>query len=169
MIIDRAIFASSTYANLPAIRSVHTRAFGREIEPDLAQRLIEAKETTLDLCASIDGMIVGHCVLTELKGPQKSMALAPLAVDPNWRDFQIGTELVRRLLTNARSAGWRSVFVLGDPVYYGRFGFRSDLANCVDCEYQGNSFQALELVKDALKGYQGILQYPQAFEQSEAA
>ncbi len=169
MIIDRTTFSPSTYADLPAIKSVHARAFGRDIEPDLAQRLIEAKETTLDLCASIDGMIVGHCILTELKGPKMAMALAPLAVDPNWRDFKIGTELVRRLLSNAREAGWYSVFVLGDPDYYGRFGFKSELADCVDCEYQGNSFQALELVAGALKDYHGVLEYPQIFNITQAA
>ncbi len=168
MILDRTTFAPGTSTDLPAIRSVHKRAFGRNVEPDLVQKLIEAEETTLDLYASIDGTIVGHCVLSELKGPPKSMALAPLAVDPVWRDFQIGTELVRQLLARARSAGWKSVFVLGDPVYYGRFGFKSELADCVDCAFQGSSFQALELVKDALSNYPGNLQYPAAFERTGA-
>ena len=163
MIINRTIFAPSVDSDMPAIRAVHARAFGRTIESDLTQHLIEGDNETIDLCACIDSAIVGHCMLTELKGPDKAMALAPLAVDPNWRDYQIGTELVRQILTNARDAGWKSVFVLGDPDYYGRFGFKSELADGVDCPYQGNAFQALELTPGSLSAYKGALTYPQAF------
>lgn len=169
MILDKTEFSPGGFNQIKAIRSVHKRAFGNDIEPDLAEALLAAKDTTIDLCASVDGLIVGHGVLTELQGPQKALALAPLAVDPDWRDFQIGTELVRRLVKKARQIGWKSIFVLGDPDFYGRFGFRSELANCVDCEYQGNKFMALELIAGALTNYRGVLIYPQPFRQVNSA
>ncbi|MEM9574099.1 MAG: N-acetyltransferase [Pseudomonadota bacterium] len=169
MIIDRTKFAPATQSNMSAIIGVHTRAFGRTTEAELARQLIEGHEETLDLCAMIDDAVVGHCLLTELKGPSRSMALAPLAVDPNWRDFQIGTELVRQILSNARSAGWKSVFVLGDPDYYGRFGFKNTTANHVKSPYEGAAIQALELTPGALSGYKGSVTYPQAFDLVAAA
>lgn len=163
MIIDRTEFTPSTDADMSAICAVHERAFGRTSEPELTQRLITGSDTTLDLCACIDRTIVGHGVLTELKGPEKAMALAPLAVDPVWRDFQIGTEIVRRLIAMARHERWKSIFVLGEPAYYGRFGFKSQLADNVKCTYQGKSFLALELIPGALSTYRGKLIYPSAF------
>lgn len=169
MILNRTRFASATQSDMHAIFAIHTRAFGRTTEADLTQRLIEGPEETLDLCAVIDDTIVGHCLLSELKGPDRAMALAPLSVDPNWRDYQIGTELVRQLLTKARAAGWKSVFVLGDPDYYGRFGFKSTLADDVTSPYQCYAFQALELVPGALSGYKGRVTHPSAFNLVAAA
>lgn len=169
MIINRTTFAPAKQSDMPAIIAIHTRAFGRATEADLTQQLIEGREETLDLCAVIDGAIIGHCLLTEIQGPEKSMALAPLSVDPDWRDFQIGTELVRQILANARQAGWSSVFVLGDPDYYGRFGFKSTTADAVKSPYQGYAFQALELMPGALAGYNGKLTYPPAFNLVAAA
>lgn len=169
MIINRTKFAPATHSNMSAVLAIHTRAFGRATEAELTQQLIEGQDETLDLCAIIDNAVVGHCLLTELKGPDKSMALAPLAVDPNWRDFQIGTELVRQILANARTAGWKSVFVLGDPDYYGRFGFKNAIANKVKSPYQSYAFQALELAPGALSGYNGPVTYPQAFDLVAAA
>lgn len=169
MIINRTKFASAKQSDMPAILAIHARAFGRTTEADLTQQLIEGPEETLDLCAIIDGAIVGHCVLSELKGPDKAMALAPLSVDPNWRDYQIGTELVRQLLANARGAGWKSVFVLGDPDYYGRFGFKSALADNVKSPYQSYAFQALELTPGALSDYKGTVTHPSAFNLVAAA
>ena len=169
MIINRTKFAPATPSDMPAISAIHTRAFGRATEAELTQQLIEGHEETLDLCAIIDGAVVGHCLLTELMGPEKSMALAPLSVDPKWRDYQIGTELVRQILSNAREAGWKSVFVLGDPDYYGRFGFKSTLADDVKSPYQSYAFQALELMPGSLTGYKGALTYPPAFNLVAAA
>ncbi len=169
MIINRTKFAPTKQSDLTAIYAVHARAFGRPAEAKLTQQLIEGKEETLDLCAIINDAIVGHCLLTELKGPEKALALAPLSVDPNWRDFQIGTELVRLCLSKARTAGWKSVFVLGDPDYYGRFGFKSALADQVKSPYQGYAFQALELVPGALSGNRVAVTYPPAFNLTAAA
>ena len=163
MVINRTVFRPSAPEDLIAIRSVQKRAFGRDTEGDLAIALIEGGVQTVDLVAKLDGVVVGHVVLSELDGPERSLGLGPLAVDPNWRDFKIGTELVRRALEMARRDGWKSAFVLGDPVYYGRFGFTRELAEPVICAYQGPYLQALELAPDGLAGYDGKMSYPQQF------
>ncbi|WP_051540907.1 GNAT family N-acetyltransferase [Ahrensia sp. 13_GOM-1096m] len=163
MILDKTIFAPSTYAQIDAVKIVHERAFGASFEPNLVEALLLSDIPTLDMAAFIDTQIVGHALLTALEGQDRALALAPLAVDPDWRDFLIGTEIVRRLIDDAKAQGWKSIFVLGDPVYYGRFGFNSQLADRVQCAFQCREFQALELEEGALANATGELLYPTQF------
>ncbi|MBO6640193.1 MAG: N-acetyltransferase [Roseitalea sp.] len=163
MIINKTVFRPSAPEDHIAIRAIHRRAFGRDAEAHLAIALIEGETETFDLVARLDAMVVGHVVLSRLEGPDGALGLGPLAVDPEWRDFQIGTELVRRALEMARREGWKSAFVLGDPVYYGRFGFKRSLAEPVTCAYQGPYLQALELAPGGLQHYAGSVAYPDAF------
>jgi putative acetyltransferase len=51
------------------------------------------------------------------------LALAPLCVRREWRRGGIGTRLVTTGLEHADELGEPLVTVLGDPAYYGRFGF----------------------------------------------
>jgi len=107
--------------------------------------------------------LFGHILLTAIAGPEKALALAPLVILPDWRDMQIGTELVRHALQVAREQGWKSVFVYGQPDYYCRFGFKSRTADAADTTLQGPRFLALELAMGALAGWSGPLDYPEAF------
>ena len=166
MIVDKTSFRTSTVADYLAIAHVHKRAFSRETEGELALALLNdlACETHY-LVAELDAAIIGHFLLSQTAvGPDRSLVLGPLAVDPSWRDFQIGTELVRRVLADARIVGWKSVFVLGEPDYYRRFGFKRSLAENIKCAYNlGTAFQALELETGCLKGTSCVLEYPAAF------
>jgi putative acetyltransferase len=49
--------------------------------------------------------------------------LAPVAVDPNWQRQGLGSSLIRATLAQSPMFSC-PVFALGDPAYYGRFGFR---------------------------------------------
>ena len=163
MLINRTVFRPSKPEDRMAIRAVHRRAFNRDTEADLAGDLLEADTATCDMMAKLDGMVVGHVLLSQLSGPERSLGLGPLAVVPEWRDFQIGTELVRRSLELARKQGWKSAFVLGEPSYDGRFGFSRALAEPVRCAYQGPHLHALELTPGGLDGYCGAMAYPPRF------
>ncbi|MEL6435602.1 MAG: N-acetyltransferase [Pseudomonadota bacterium] len=170
MIINRTDFRASTPSDWHKVRAVHDRAFGSEVESRLALTLLEDNQTaSLDLLAELDGMVIGHVILSAAEeGPDRALVLGPLAVDPEWRDFQIGTELVRRVLADARLAGWKSVFALGEPDYYGRFGFKRSFTEHVTCAYNaGPSFQGLELETGALAGFSGKLVYPAAFQDTD--
>jgi putative acetyltransferase len=50
--------------------------------------------------------------------------LAPVAVHPNLQRRGLGSTLIRHTLLQPAISG-SSVFVLGDPAYYARFGFRT--------------------------------------------
>jgi len=167
---QRGIAAKARYrpgeaSDLPAIRAVEALSYAG-VEPDtgLSESLVTASVDTLSHIAEIDGQVVGHILLTRIDGPERALALAPLAILPDWRDMQIGTELVRHALKRARADGWHSVFVYGQPDYYGRFGFKSHLADPAETGWQGPRFLALELVNGALKGWTGPLRYPEAYQ-----
>lgn len=164
MILQKTKFRTGEPEDRIAILALQRRAFRREAEAELVDRLIEGPVETISMVAELDGMIVGHVLLSRLGGPDKALALAPLGVDPEWRDFLIGTELTNRAIDKARQDGWHAVFVLGDPVYYGRFGFKSELASHVETPWPGPAFQALELVPDAVAKYRGAVRYAHEFE-----
>ena len=166
MTIAAIAFRESGERDNDAIYAVEERAFQSAAEAQLAVTLIAEPVATISLVADADGEIVGHVLLTEIGGPDGALALAPLAVDPDWRDMQVGTELVRHALAIARKNGWKSVFVLGAPDYYRRFGFKPELADCAEIAWQGPEFMALELADGALAGWSGPLTYPAAFFQA---
>ena len=162
-IAGHAAYRESTAADLESIRTLEAIVGSGTGQ---CEALILAPVDTISLVAEIDGGIVGHVLLTAITGPERALALAPLAVLPAWRDMQIGTELVRNGLQLARQRGWRSVFVSGQPDYYCRFGFRSHTADGAQTPLQGPRFLALELEKGALAGWTGQLAYPEAFLES---
>lgn len=163
MILEKTSFRPGRPEDEPGILTVQRRAFGQDAEANLVEKLLSDKTETISMVAELDGRIIGHILLSAVGGPERSLALAPLGVDPDWRDFLIGTELTRSAISVAREQGWLSVFVLGDPVYYGRFGFTSALADCVTSPWQGPNLMALELVPGGLFGYEGELRYADAF------
>jgi putative acetyltransferase len=150
-------------ADETAIAVVQTEAFGRPYEARLALSLIHAPETTISLVAQCEGRIVGHILLSAIAAPVEAMALAPLAVLPEFREMQVGTALVRAAIERAREIGTQAIFVLGDNLYYERFGFSSTLADPFEVGWQGRNFMALELAEGCLAGKHGKLAYPEAF------
>lgn len=150
--------------DLRAIRSVVERAFERRAEADLVEALLDEPVATISLVAEEGGSIVGHVLFSELGGLDGAMALAPVAVAPERQKRGIGSTLIASALAAAGGKGYRAVFVLGEPAYYGRFGFRAELAAGADVPWKGRYFMAIELVPGALEGFCGPLTYPAAFE-----
>ncbi|WP_067433446.1 GNAT family N-acetyltransferase [Nocardioides jensenii] len=78
----------------------------------------------LSLIACADGQVVGHVVCTRAHvDGVRALGLGPLSVRPNRQGEGIGGALVRAVLDQAAEAGESLVALLGDPAYYGRFGF----------------------------------------------
>jgi predicted N-acetyltransferase YhbS len=57
-------------------------------------------------------------------GTNPALLLGPLAIDPARQGRGIGRALMRASLASAEAAGHRLVFLVGDPAYYARHGFR---------------------------------------------
>ncbi|MFJ9517021.1 GNAT family N-acetyltransferase [Kitasatospora sp. NPDC101801] len=138
-------------SDAPATRRVHMAAFPGPDEADLVDALRRDGSwlPALSLVAVDEReLIVGHALLTRLEvGDATALALAPVAVAPEWQRKGVGVLLVRAALAAAVEAGEKLVVVLGDPDYYGRFGFvpaaRHGLTGPFDVS--GEYFQALAL------------------------
>jgi len=159
-IAAEAVYRERNPADEPAIRALTASAYAEALLPDA---VLAAPADAVSLVAELDGEVIGHVLLTPIIGPDRALALAPLAILPAWRDMQIGTELVRHALALARDRQWRSVFVFGQPDYYCRFGFKSHTADGAEIACQGPRFLALELQPGALAGWTGSLAYPDAY------
>lgn len=113
------------------IRGVHLAAFGEEgpVVADLALALIadESAKPILVLVAESEKGVVGSIVFSSVHIPGSecgpSYILAPLAVAPEMQRVGVGRQLIESGLTVLRERGAKLVFVLGDPRYYGKFGF----------------------------------------------
>jgi putative acetyltransferase len=135
----------ATAADGPGIRSVLSAAFGRGDEADLVEALERDGDVLASLVAVREGAAVGHALLSRLAAPYEAAALAPVAVAPALQRQGIGAALVCAAVEAARARGCRAVFVLGDPAYYGRFGFTATAASGADSPYAGAHFMALAL------------------------
>ncbi len=149
----------------PAIRALIEAAFGSKAEADLVQRLREGGDLVLSLAAD-DGGPVGHIAFSRLALPEtpsaRACALAPLAVSPQRQRQGIGSALVREGLMRLAQGGMDLVLVLGEPDYYGRFGFAPDLAKRLMTPYDGPYLQALALSERG-KAAHGPAAYARAF------
>lgn len=152
-------------ADKAAIRKVVEAAFGRPYEADLVDRLRDDSVCELSLIAVESDKILGHVLFSRMIAPFRALGLAPVSVMPSRQGSGIGSRLVRTGLDRARRTGWQGVFVLGDPLYYGRFGFKNSTAAAFDCRYAGPHFMALAL-GDALPVAGGRVEYPSAFDSS---
>jgi len=110
-----------------AVRSVLEAAFPTLAEANLAEKLRNSDKASISLVAEDDGRIVGHILFSPVTfdPPVAAIAfsLAPMAVLPGHEKHGVGRRLVQNGLAECHSRGACLVVVLGDPPYYGRFGF----------------------------------------------
>lgn len=130
-------------------------------EQNFVDRLRAGPDYLPDLAlVALDGdRIVGHVMLTRTRlatasGAREILLLAPLAVALDHRRAGLGERLTREVLAKAAAAGFTAVILVGDPAYYGRFGFRrsTDLGITNTNGIPDRYVQALELVPGALAG-----------------
>ena len=111
-----------------AIYDVEQRAFARVDEADLVERLVEEGDTVLELVAVKDGTVAGHVLFSRLYVENAgerfpALALAPVAVVPELQGKGVGRALIEAAHDRLRKAGELLSVVLGEPAYYGRFGY----------------------------------------------
>lgn len=138
------------------------QAFGQPDEARLVERLRADGDATISLVALIDGAVAGHVLLSPMSAPFRALGLAPVSVAPRYQRSGVGHALIETAIDRARSDGWDAIFVLGDPAYYERFGFRGDLAAGFVSPYAGPYLMALPL-GSALPASIGSIDYAPAF------
>jgi putative acetyltransferase len=114
---------------------------------------------------------VGHILFSPVKieSPETSveaLALAPMAVLPEYQNRGIGSLLVQHGLEACKKLGYTIVIVVGHSEYYPRFGFRPARAYGIEAPFEvpDEAFMVLELVPGALKNVRGVVKYSPAFD-----
>jgi putative acetyltransferase len=130
--VIRVIVRTETPQDLAAIREVNIAAFeshpfSHQTEHLIVEGLRAAGALELSLVAEIDGDVVGHIAFSAAGIGGKSAGwflLGPVAVLPEHQREGIGRALVEGGLDSLRSRGACGCVLVGDPAFYGRFGFR---------------------------------------------
>jgi predicted N-acetyltransferase YhbS len=73
--------------------------------------------------------IVGHIMLTKTYIDHQSkkfeaLLLSPICIKLKYRNQGLASKLIRHSLQKAKEYGYKAVFLVGEPDYYKRFGFR---------------------------------------------
>jgi putative acetyltransferase len=139
---------AATPKDRAAIRLVEEHAFGQQAEAGLVDAVVAGGDVVLELVAEEEGSVVGQILFSRLyvdDGRRRfpAVALAPLAVEPSFHGSGIGGALVREAHLRLRQAGETLSIVLGEPAYYGRFGYSHARAAGYESDYQCEALQAL--------------------------
>ncbi len=157
-----------TTADAVAIRRVHEAAFPTAAEADLVERLRASSKAVIALVAEDEGRIVGHILFSPValqpRAGTVGLGLAPVAVMPDHEKHGVGRRLVQNGLAECRVWGAGFVVVLGEPEYYGRFGFEPASEHGLLNEYRADpTFMVFELKKGALPPRGTLVKYAREF------
>jgi putative acetyltransferase len=158
----------ATEGDSEAIRSVHRAAFPTPAEAELVTRIHSDFDSEISLVAEQAGEIVGHVMLSRMSVSGdatafRALGLGPVGVNPGCQGSGVGSGLIRAALATAATLGKEVVFVLGEPDYYGRFGFSAEAAAPFASPYSGPYFMALWLRPNAVPPVAGKADHAPAF------
>src|SRR5258706_6231630 len=169
-----AVIRPENARDFDTVRTLLLASFGREAEARLVDRLRASGKIAAALVAEEKERILGHVVFSKIAasaegGEVNALALAPLAVVPAFQRLGIGSALVSAGLERCRSEQQARVVVLGDPVYYARFGFVPAAKFGLKCPLPrpDNAFMAIELEPGAFVKTSGTVRYGHEFDDPE--
>ena len=125
------LIRNETVADIPAISRVVTEALlllpqSTGTEAGIVEKLRAEGALALSLVADDKGEVIGYLAASAARvGKQDGWGLiGPLAVLPSRHRQGIGSALMAEALRRLRET-CRGAALVGDPGYYGRFGFRA--------------------------------------------
>ena len=119
----------------------------------------------LSLVAVKEDKIVGYILFTKIKiENHEEIALAPLAVLPEYQKQGIGSMLIEQGHKIAKKLGYHYSIVLGSENYYPKFGYIPAIQYGIQAPFDvaNENFMAIKL-NDADTGIQGVVQYAKEF------
>lgn len=172
---EEVIYRQETQDDFQEVFEINHKAFGQQNEAKLVNALRNNPNVfipELSIVAAKNNAIIGHILFTKIniknddKTLNESLALAPMAVLPEFQKNGIGGQLIRRGLETAKQLGYQSVIVLGHEDYYPKFGFEPAEKWNIKAPFDvpSNVFMAIELVKGSLENISGTVIYPKEFE-----
>jgi putative acetyltransferase len=152
-----------------AIHDLIARAFAPMPFSDGSEAgLVDALRADGDLLLSLvaigdRGEVVGHIGFspTTIAGEDRGwLQMAPVSVTPELQHRGIGSALIRAGLELLRERGVQGVAVVGNPVYYERFGFAVHDVLAPESAHDAQYFRTMPLAGQVP---QGMLRYAAAF------
>ncbi len=173
----KIVIRQETPTDFPFVFVLIKEAFKNEPFSDFTEQfLVERlrKSATfipeLSMVAELEGEIIGHIILTEIKIVNDfqsfdSLALAPVSIKPDYQNKGIGGQLILQAHAKAIELGYKSVVLLGHKDYYPRFGYEkaSKFAIKLPFDVPDENCMAIELVEGGLNGVTGMVEYPKEF------
>jgi len=158
---------TETSTDIQAIHQVTKAAFlnaehADHTEQYVVKALREAGALTVSLVAEDDNQILGHVAVSPVTisdGAEKWYGLGPISVTPNQQGKGIGSALMKAAINALKDLNANGCVLLGEPAYYGRFGFKS-IEGLILAEVPPEYFQALLLNGEYP---QGEVSYHQGF------
>lgn len=152
-----------------SIDSLLRRSFPTSAEAELVQQLREDGLLTLGVVATDDdGQVLGYAAFSPVTlndEDRQWVGLAPLAVDESVRRQGVGKQLIYEGLDTLNEFGYAAVVVLGDPAFYGPYGFEPAARHQLHCRWEGTeaAFQVYKLADDAFYGVEGRIEFSAPF------
>ncbi len=166
-----------TVADYPIVFNLLEKAFRKEIlsnkkEHLLVERLRKSNGfiPELSLVAEVNHKVVGYILLSKISIKTDveniiSLALAPVAVLPDFQKKGIGAQLIEEAHHIAKELGYQSVILLGHEKYYPKFGYLPLHYFNISLPFEApkENCMAIELVPDALSNKIGSVIYSKEF------
>ena len=138
---------------------------GNEQDLVVALRNSDSFIPELSLVAIKDNKIVGHILFTKIKiGNHEELALAPLAVLPEYQKQGIGSKLIQQGHKIAKELGYHYSIVLGSETYYPKFGYVPAIQYGIKAPFEvsNENFMAIKL-NDTDTEIKGTVKYAKEF------
>lgn len=122
-------------------------------EAQIVDALRRADALAISLVAIEEDAVVGHVAVSPVSiGARKGWyGLGPVAVQARYQRKGIGSLLIRQALQRLKESGASGCVVLGDPGFYGKFGFVHD-PNVTYADVPPPYFQVLGFVSEPAAG-----------------
>ena len=138
---------------------------GNEQDLVVALRNSDSFIPELSLVAVKDDKIVGYILFTKIKiENHEEIALAPLAVLPEYQKQGIGSMLIEQGHKIAKQLGYHYSIVLGSENYYPRFGYIPAIQYGIQAPFDvaNENFMAIKL-NEVDTEIKGVVQYAKEF------
>ncbi len=102
--------------------------YSHQTEVFIINALRAAQALSVSLVAELDGRVVGHIAFSPLTisdGTPDWYGMGPVSVLPEFQKQGIGSLLVEAGLSQLRAARARGCALVGNPLFYQRFGFQN--------------------------------------------
>lgn len=148
------------------IRDLLEASFPGFGEARLVDNLRGDGDILLSLVAEDEGVVIGYIAFSRLRVEDddgdafRAVALAPLAVYPEYQQQGVATRLVREGHACLAAMGITLSVVLGEPSYYARFGYSNKRAARFASDFQSPYLMALSF---GAAPWEGRLVYAPAF------